>query len=578
MAGREAAAGALGKYQLIAELGHGGMAEVFLALAAGPANFNKLAVIKQIRPQFAEDAEFLTMFLDEARLAARLNHPNVVQTNEVGEDDGRFFICMEYLEGQPLNRILSRMAQEQSAELTLGMRVRIVVEALAGLHHAHELCDYDGTPLAVVHRDMSPHNVFVTYAGQVKVVDFGIAKAMSSSAETRTGVLKGKIAYMAPEQAMGERVDRRADIFSVGMVLWEVLAGRRKFKGVADVAALQRIVSGDLPSPRTLAPDVPERLVAICMKALSPRREARHESAAELASELEAALDELGLKGSARDAGRLVERYFAADRTRIKGLVEAHLAGVKSTEDPTYEPRRAGGGTSTTTRSRLPVIDAPHTESSQTGSVRSEPAQGEARVATEPSTGTGRLSMPSSLTANTTTADPAAPTRSPSRTPLLAAVAAAVIGAASVVALLLSRGQDPPKAAAPVAEVHSIRIESSPAGATVSEGATTLGKTPFSMPLDPAAGAHHLVVALDGYMPYALEQGPAPADVRLVVPLVPVGWSPSPSPSAAPSPNATAEPAKAKAPPVPVPRPAAPPPVATPSSPSKPPSDINMAR
>ena len=170
MAGREAAAGALGKYQLIAELGHGGMAEVFLALAAGPANFNKLAVIKQIRPQFAEDAEFLTMFLDEARLAARLNHPNVVQTNEVGADDGRYFISMEYLEGQPLNRILSRMAQEQSAELTLGMRVRIVVEALAGLHHAHELCDYDGTPLAVVHRDMSPHNVFVTYAGQVKVV------------------------------------------------------------------------------------------------------------------------------------------------------------------------------------------------------------------------------------------------------------------------------------------------------------------------------------------------------------------------------------------------------------------------
>ena len=156
------------------------MAQVFLALASGPAGFNKLVVIKQIRPQFAEDPEFLTMFLDEARLAARLNHPNVVQTNEVGEDGRRFFICMEYLEGQPFNRIL-HAASAPRAALTLGMQLRILVDALAGLHHAHELCDFDGTPLEVVHRDVTPHNIFITYAGQVKVVDFGIAKALSSS-------------------------------------------------------------------------------------------------------------------------------------------------------------------------------------------------------------------------------------------------------------------------------------------------------------------------------------------------------------------------------------------------------------
>jgi serine/threonine-protein kinase len=590
MAGSGAAAGALGKYQLIAELGHGGMAEVYLAVAAGPANFNKLAVIKQIRPQFAEDPEFLTMFLDEARLAARLNHPNVVQTNEVGADDGRYFISMEYLEGQPLNRILSRVTREKDNELTLGMQLRVVVEALAGLHHAHELCDYDGTPLAVVHRDISPHNVFVTYAGQVKVVDFGIAKALSSSSETRTGVLKGKIAYMAPEQAMGERVDRRADIFSVGMVLWEVLAGRRMFKGVPDVAALQRIVSGDLPSPRSVQPLVPERLDALCMKALAPRREDRHESAAVLATDLEAAMDELGLKGSPREVGKLVEKYFESERARIKVLVEAHLSGVKPSDDPTFDPRRSGTGTQSAVggtgagsgsraRGRLPMIDAPATETTgQTGQTRSLPRIDDARSSTEPTTGTGRRSSPSSLTANTTTPDPdAPPPQASGRGRLIAAAVAVVLGAAGAAAFFASRA--PVTASPPVAEgTHSIRIESSPAGATVSEGATALGKTPFTMSLDPAAGAHHLVVSLEGYMPYALEQGPAPADVRLVVPLVPVGWSTT-APTAAvvaATASATAEATtRAKAPP---PRAPAPPPPVVAPPPPRPPSDINMAR
>jgi eukaryotic-like serine/threonine-protein kinase len=160
--------GTIGKYRLIAELGHGGMAQVFLAMARGPAGFNKLVVIKQIREQLAEDG-----------LAARLNHPNVVQTNEVGQEGKRYFIAMEYLEGQPLNRIVNRTAKDGS--LTSTLYVRILIDALNGLHYAHELADFDGTPLMVVHRDMTPHNVFVTYNGQVKVVDFGIAKALGST-------------------------------------------------------------------------------------------------------------------------------------------------------------------------------------------------------------------------------------------------------------------------------------------------------------------------------------------------------------------------------------------------------------
>ncbi|MBI4957406.1 MAG: serine/threonine protein kinase [Myxococcales bacterium] len=313
----------LGKYRLIAELGRGGMAEVYLAIVAGPAGFNKLLVVKCIRLHLAEDPDFLAMFLDEARLAARLNHPNIVQTIEVGNADGRYFIAMEYLEGQPLNRVLHRIGREQ---LPLGSHLRILVEALAGLHHAHELTDYDGTPLGVVHRDTSPHNTFVTYSGQVKVVDFGIAKAMNSSAETRTGVLKGKVAYMSPEQAQGDKVDRRADVYSAGVLLWEALAARRMWKGQSDIVVLNQLLSptAEVPPPSSVRP-VPQRLEQICMRALARDRDRRYATALELGRDLEDAMDALGMRGSTREAGELVGREFADERGKIKGIIEEQI-------------------------------------------------------------------------------------------------------------------------------------------------------------------------------------------------------------------------------------------------------------
>ncbi|MFT3768879.1 MAG: protein kinase [Minicystis sp.] len=575
MAATDSAGGAMGKYQLIAELGHGGMAQVFLARASGPAGFNKLVVIKQIRPQFAEDPDFLTMFLDEARLAARLNHPNVVQTNEVGADDGRYFICMEYLEGQPLNRVLTRLGNGSKAEgdgkLTLQMQLLILADTLAGLHHAHELCDFDGTPLAVVHRDMSPHNVFVTYAGQVKIVDFGIAKALSSSSETRTGVLKGKIGYMAPEQAMGEKVDRRADIFSCGMILWEMLTGRRMFKGVPDVAALQRIVSGDIPSPRTVVPEVPARLEEITMKALAQNREQRYATAADMAADLEAAIADLGGRGSLRDVGRMIDKTFEADRTKIKQLVEAHHAGARTLDEATSDGRPSGIGTGSGRRPRLPVIESPPTE---TLSTRREVPETSAATVAEPSTGTGvNRPSPSSLTANT--AEVGAPPPNRGRVAIMAAGAIAV-GAALAAAFFLTQGSPQPKPAAastasaePAASVRTLRIESAPPGATVTDGVTVLGKTPLDVPLDPAAGTRHLVVSLDGYMPYALAQEPVKENVKLVVPLVPAQRAPE-----AKTAEPTAEPKKATPPPPPR-VPAAPPPTA---KPAPPPGDIMINR
>src|SRR3954451_21783110 len=212
------------RYEPIAQIGRGGIAEVLLAMMDSGSGARRLAVLKRIGPEFATDPDFVAMFLDEARLSLRLTHANVVQTYEVLVGDDELAIAMEYLDGQPLTRVLNRMLRGPG-ELGLPLRLRILTRVLAGLEHAHTLADLDGTPLGVVHRDVSPQNVFVTYDGQVKLVDFGIAKVATAAAEeqTRPGVVKGRVSYMAPEQLRGGALDRRADLFSVGVMLWEAL-------------------------------------------------------------------------------------------------------------------------------------------------------------------------------------------------------------------------------------------------------------------------------------------------------------------------------------------------------------------
>ncbi len=314
-----------GKYRPIFELGRGGMADVVLAVIQGPGGFNKLQVLKRLRSELAADPEFLTMFLDEARLSARINHPNVVQTNEVGHDGKHYFLAMEYLEGQSLESFLRRAATRGNG-LPLAMCLQITVDALGGLHHAHELADFDGTPLNVVHRDISPQNIFVTYDGQTKILDFGIAKASDSSSETRAGVVKGKVAYMAPEQLRGGKgVDRRADIFSVGAVLWRALTGRRLWKGLSDIEIFQNLARGEIPSPTTITPDAPPRLVEICMKALAVRPSERYSSALELQADLENYIAASPEKATQREIGKLLTELFADHRVEVKNAVESRL-------------------------------------------------------------------------------------------------------------------------------------------------------------------------------------------------------------------------------------------------------------
>ena len=245
----------LGDYYLLATIGQGGMSEVYLAAARRPGGFTKLLVIKELRASLARDPEFLDMFLAEAQLAARLQHPNVVQTYEVGSSGGRYFIAMEYLEGQPLHQILS-LGSERGG-LGLAARLTVLAEMLDGLHYAHEATDYDGAELGIIHRDVSPHNVIVTYQGGVKIMDFGVAKVAHDHHHTMAGVLKGKLGYMSPEQARGEPVDRRADLFSVGVMLWECVTEHRMWEGLTELELLRRLGDGDLPSLQAVMPNVP---------------------------------------------------------------------------------------------------------------------------------------------------------------------------------------------------------------------------------------------------------------------------------------------------------------------------------
>jgi tRNA A-37 threonylcarbamoyl transferase component Bud32 len=326
----------LGKYQLLAVLGRGGMAEVFLALSRGAMGFDKLAVIKRLRPGLADDDAFREMFLDEARLAARLNHPNVVHTYEVGEHDGVYFIAMEYLEGQALNAI-ARVAEKRGAPLSHDMSARIISDALAGLHHAHTLTDFDGRPLGIVHRDISPHNLFVTYEGTTKVVDFGIAKAALSSTETEVGVLKGKVAYMSPEQATAGPIDARSDVFAMGIVLWEMLTQKRLMTGDSAASTIHRLLTVNVPTVSTFQKDVPRSLDAIVECALQKDPNRRFASALAMREAIEAYLASTGRAVRTEEIGQTVGAMFTDVREAIKRQIQEHVEGAAKDVAPAPE-------------------------------------------------------------------------------------------------------------------------------------------------------------------------------------------------------------------------------------------------
>lgn len=321
----------LGRYRILARLGQGGMGTIHLAVAFGLADFRKLLVVKELRPELTCNERFVEMFLAEAKLAARLDHPNIVQTLEAGQDGERYYLAMEFLDGQPLVEILKRVDTADAVPTSL--LIQILCEVLAGLHYAHELCDYDETPLHIVHRDVNPQNVFVTYNGHVKLVDFGIAKVVDSEMCTTAGVFKGKFPYAAPEQVSCTGVDRRADVFAVGVMLWEILARKRFAPGQPTTQAIDARLAGAEPRIAAVRPDIDPELAAICDHAMHVDPALRYRTAAEFRSDL---LDFLaarsGMNGELTLAD-LMKRDFASERAAAHRVISSQVRRMLPDED-----------------------------------------------------------------------------------------------------------------------------------------------------------------------------------------------------------------------------------------------------
>lgn len=348
---------AFGKYTLIAKIGHGGMAEVFLAANRGPAGFTKLTVLKRLHPHLEEEDGLVGMFLDEARLAARLNHPHVVQTYEISHADGLHYLAMEYLEGQSLARVL-RHARKVEEPLPLSVGVKLFIDVLDGLHYAHSLRDFDGSPLNVVHRDISPGNLFITYEGQVKILDFGIAKAGTQLNETRAGQVKGKFAYIAPEQAAPGAHDHRADLWSLGVVMWEAFAGRRLFKGDSEVLTLHNTLTSQILSLDETG--IPAPLAAIVDRSLQRDPMARYQSAREMREDLENYMHEAGLRASRSDIGTMVVGLFERERDEQRRVLKAYMAGELKGEAlaPVHTSTGSHSGVVNREQSLLPPVQS----------------------------------------------------------------------------------------------------------------------------------------------------------------------------------------------------------------------------
>ncbi|MBW2527147.1 MAG: serine/threonine protein kinase, partial [Deltaproteobacteria bacterium] len=296
----------VGRYETICPIASGGMATVHLARAVGVGGFERLVAVKVMHEHIADEPDFVAMFLDEARLAARIRHPNVVATIDVQQTDVGLFLVMEFVEGPSLRRMLRRL-DETGQTMPIDVVVRIFVDALAGLHAAHQLKGPDGAPLHLVHRDVSPANILVGADGVVRLTDFGVARAEARLSSTRGGQLKGKIPYMPPEQIMGEQLDRRADVYAAGVVLWEGLVGRRLFQASNDGELVHRIITGEVEPPRQLRPEIPEALEAVCLRALAKNPNARFDDAAAFADALEDAAADASIRvASSRTVGAFV--------------------------------------------------------------------------------------------------------------------------------------------------------------------------------------------------------------------------------------------------------------------------------
>ncbi|WP_338871587.1 serine/threonine-protein kinase [Myxococcus stipitatus] len=507
-----------GKYELLRKIASGGMGQIFLAREHG-TGFERLVVLKLILPHLAEDDEFLSMFLDEAGLVARLTHPNLITILDLTQIEARHCLAMEYVQGDDVRR-LDKYSRAQGKPLSVGMILRIIADAAAGLHYAHQARDVQGKPMRLVHRDVSPQNILVGFDGGVKVIDFGVAKAATSSANTATGVLKGKYPYMSPEQAGGLAIDARSDQFALGVVMWELLTGKRLFKGDSDMMTLRLVKDCQVPRPSQLNPKLPPGLDEVVLKALAPTPDERYPDCGALRLALEDfALNQRVPSSSAHLSAYLRELYaerIAAetDPARLDQLAEdadldsrsnSSLSGVGAASGRTSGSRQPRSGTRS--KHQTAALGVP-------GPVVNDRTRGTAPMDRAPNSETRRVPwMPIAIAG----------------AGLLMAAGAAVVflrGPSGNAALPPAQTQavhveperptsPPPKPAPEPVKMVELPVITEPPGATVSVGGEERGVTPMKLELEQGAPMVAVTLALNGYEPVTREVSAADDELRL---------------------------------------------------------------
>lgn len=452
-----------GRYELLKRLAAGGMGEVHLARQVGEEGFEKLLVVKVLLPHLVEDEEFVRMFKEEARIAATLNHPNIAQLFDHGEEEGHIYAAMEYVHGEDIVRVW-KAARKAGKPVPLAIAARIAAEAAAGLDYAHKAVDASNRPLNLVHRDVSPQNILVTFDGGVKLIDFGIAKAVGSSTQTATGVLKGKYAYMSPEQAEGLPIDHRSDIFALGVVLYEMLTSLRLFKRDTETQTLRAVVTCEVDPPSTINPEIDPELDAILLKALSKNPDKRFQDAQAFRLALEEWMVRTRQAGSAAHLSAYMRDLYA------ERLAKEREQGRSWLEDgATPSGSRLGGRSSLS----MPLASRNATTASRPAAIAQQQTEAQAPAPQKKST-----------------------------MPLLAGGVGLLVAAGITAAVLMrpEERQAPPLVVQP-AQVAMLNLATRPEGAKVLLDGEEIGTTPLmGYALEPGKRVQ-LEVSLDGYQP-----------------------------------------------------------------------------
>jgi TonB family protein len=464
-----------GQYEVLERIAAGGMAELYKAKRTGVEGFQKIVAIKKILPHLADDEEFVTMFADEAKLAAQLNHPNIIHIYDLGKiQAGGYFIAMEYVDGRDL-RAIQQAGSTMGVPLPVPLAVYVASKVASALDYAHRRRDAEGHELNIVHRDVSPQNILISYEGDIKLCDFGIAKAASKASKTQSGALKGKIQYMSPEQAWGKPIDRRSDLFSLGVVLHELLTGERLFRGDNDISVLEKVRSAEVPAPSGANPEVPHNLDAVVLKALAKEPDDRYANASDLLRDLDSVLYSYTPAPGSADVAIYLHRLQAEEGAVAEAKAREAVQVAEEAEPTAARKRKSKGAPVSRKTGSTPKPAAAHPPAAAAPAPPSPPPPPAVPAPPPPR----EPSRPAPEVFGSMEAQSAEAERK-SRTPLIAGV---VVVALALVAFLAWRMMKPQGTPVPV-------VAPTPAAAVPTAEPTSAAApapTPAAAPIDPKA-------------------------------------------------------------------------------------------